>query len=214
MIRAILIDIDNTIYSKRTGLQAAIFDNMKLFIKNFLYIESDVDNLIKRLYRLHGNIFSGLIRDFNIDPEEFINFVFDINVSDYLVKDLSLKKTLKNISIPIYAFSNSPSEHVEKVITNLGIADCFSGLFDRRFFNYKSKADCEVYLDVLNNLGIHSWECVLIDDNILNINIAKNLGFYTVLFSEDDPNNLDEKDCKINNILDVSKIPLFNKMLT
>jgi len=211
MIRIILFDIDNTIYSKKTGLQNQIIEKAKAFIKIITNFElQDIDLLIKQLNDRYGTILSGLIKEFKIDPEEFIKYVFDIEICNFLVEDIKLKKILTKIPCRIFAFSNSPKEYIEKILHCLGISDCFDGIYDRRFFNYGSKSEPVVYKKVIDDLKVSSSDCILVDDKASNISIAKKLGMQTIWLNENNLPDMNDADFIISNILEIKKIPLFN----
>ena len=211
MIRIILIDIDNTIYSKKTGLQNTIIERAKLFIKDVTNFEKqEIELLVNHLYDKYGTILSGLIKEFKIDPEKFIKYVFDIKICNFLAEDVELKEILSGISSRKFAFSNSPKEYIEKVLQCLGISDCFDGIYDRRFFNYGSKSESEVYKKVIDYLNVSPGECIFVDDKASNILIAKKLGMQTIWLNENNLPDMNDADFIISNIVEIKKIPLFN----
>jgi len=211
MIRIILIDIDNTIYSKETGLQNTIIKRAKSFIKNITNFETqEIDSLANQLYTQYGTILSGLIQEYRIDPEEFIKFVFDVEICDFLIEDLQVKEVLTKLPGRKFVFSNSPKEYIEKILHCLGIYDCFDGVFDRRYFDYGSKSEPVVYRKVINYLNVSPMDCVLVDDKLANILIAKKLGFKTIWINENGLQDISNADFVISKFVDIDKILLFD----
>lgn len=211
MIRIILFDIDDTIYSKKTGLHKTVIEKAKLFTKNITNFDiQEVELLVNQLNNKYGSILNGLIKKFKIDPEIFIKYVFDVEICNYLVEDVQLKEVLTKIPGQKYAFSNSPREYIEKVLHCLGISDCFDGIYDRRFFDYGSKTEPVIYKKVVDDLNVSPLECILVDDKASNISIAKKLGMQTIWLNENNLLGFDDADFVISNISEIKIISLFN----
>lgn len=205
-----LIDVDNTIYSKKTGLQAALTKRAIDYMISRLGIEkAEVVSISKRLLNKYGAILTGLIREYGIDPEDFVQVVFDIDVCKFLSPSPALEKALFKLNGRIYAFSDSVREHVEKVLNCLDISKYFSGIYDRRFFNCGAKSDESTYRMVIRDIDACPKDCVLVDDKPENIILAKKIGMTTVWLNEGVPVRLQEADFIITNIHEIGNISLF-----
>ena len=211
MAEIILFDIDDTIYAKEKGLQTELARRAKAFIAKSLGIgKEEANTLFYEMYHEHGTVMSGLKEVYSIEPDVFIGDVFDLRVCDFLSRDEELIEILTGLKQRKYAFSNSPREHVERVLTCLGIVELFDGIYDRRFFNFGSKSDPAAYEMVLNDLGVSAGECILVDDKAENIMLAKGLGMGTVWVNKDKKAGMREADFTIGEIKEIRDIPLFN----
>ena len=91
-----LFDLDNTIYSPNTKIFDQIDQRMKLFISKKLSIsENDAFILQKKFYHKYGTTLYGLMKNYKLDPDEFLNFVHDIDLSKlkkilYCLKKLTI----------------------------------------------------------------------------------------------------------------------------
>ena len=107
-----LFDLDNTIYSPNTKIFDQIDQRMKLFISKKLSIsENDAFILQKKFYHKYGTTLYGLMKNYELDPDEFLNFVHDIDLSklkkncDFVLNDFwSYKKLFFMVTESIYEF--------------------------------------------------------------------------------------------------------------
>ena len=75
-----IFDLDNTLYSSSIGVFNQIDLKMKRFISMKLKIsEDDSFKLQKKYYKKYGTTLYGLMRNYNIDPDEFCNYVHNVN---------------------------------------------------------------------------------------------------------------------------------------
>ena len=67
----------------------------------------------KKYFYEYGTTLSGLMKQDDIDPHDFLEFVHDIDIS-WLPKDLKLKEELIKIKEKKYIFTNGSHAHVEE----------------------------------------------------------------------------------------------------
>lgn len=106
---------------------------------------------------------------------------------------IELLYNLKN-RYPIYLLSNTNSIHIAKCNqyfkSKFGIQKV-ADIFDRAFLSYEMglfKPDPEIYRTVLDEIDLPAHKVLFIDDNLDNINSAKELGLQTIHINL--PNNL------------------------
>ena len=86
----------------------------------------------------------GLMKKKSVDPNEFLEFVHDINIS-WLPKDKLLKEELIKIKEKKYIFSNGSHAHIKNVTNQLGIDGLFDGAFDITDGDFVPKPHLEHY---------------------------------------------------------------------
>lgn len=210
MAKVLLIDIDNTIYSERTGLQSEILARANRFIQKKTSLnERESDVLAVGFNEKYGSILSGLIKEYLINPEEYIEYVFNIDVNEFLKPDPSLGNSLMTISERKFAFSDSPEEYIERIIIVLGLMDCFDDIFGRRFFDFNSKFENSIYKKALEELNAEPKDCIIVDDKLENLLVAKEIGMATIWVTEKNHVEIEEIDFSISNIHDINKLPIF-----
>ena len=89
----------------------------------------------------------------NVDPNEFLEFVHDIDIS-WLPKDEFLKDELIKIKEKKYIFSNGSHAHIENVTNQLGIDGLFDGAFDINDADFVTKPQLDTYNKLIENFKL------------------------------------------------------------
>ncbi len=181
-IRYLLFDLDDTLYPRSVGLWNEISQRMNDYMVARLGIPREDVNRVRQAYwEQYGTTLRGLHTERRIDPEDFLEFVHDIPIGDYIQADARLDAMLAQLQQPKYIFTNASHAHAERVLAALGVAQHFAGIFDIQFIGYESKPALEAYHRVLAALKAKADECLLIEDAARNLVPAKKLGMHTVL---------------------------------
>lgn len=185
-ITHLVFDLDETLYPPETGLLRAIDRRIELFLQEKLGLELPaVTALRMKYYRKYGTTLRGVHEQHGIDPDEYFHYAYLTGVEDYLTPDPLLRGMLEEIPLRKVIFSNSPSEHITRVLRVLGVDHCFQGIFDIRFSGYLGKPNAFSYRLVLEALAAGAENCLFFDDNPVNLETAKKMGFWTVLVSKE-----------------------------
>ena len=92
-----VFDLDNTLYSPEEDIFSQIDKRMTEFIiSKFNVNEEEAFNIQKKYFLEYGTTLSGLMKRENIDPDEFLEFVHDINL-EILKPNIELSKIIKNL---------------------------------------------------------------------------------------------------------------------
>ena len=184
-MNAILFDLDNTLYHPAHDLFSLIDVRINRFMLDVAEIpHAEVDGLRRSYWQNYGATLQGLIRHHNIDPESYLDYVHDVDVTTRLKPDHALHCSLAKLQPPCYIFTNGSHQHAERVTRALGIAELFAGIFDIRIADYQPKPNPEPYHGVLQALGIPAPECVMIEDSSANLRQAGVLGMKTILVQD------------------------------
>ncbi|MBW2185414.1 MAG: pyrimidine 5'-nucleotidase [Deltaproteobacteria bacterium] len=184
-MKAILFDLDNTLY----GADRALFNLIDVRINHYMHhvigINKDhVDTLRQRYWQHYGVTLQGLIREHDADPEDYLNYVHDIDVPSRLSENKPLRNMLKNLPQRKFVFTNGSLCHAHRVLNCLKIDDCFEDIFDIRVSDYIPKPHRSPYDAVLTATGLTGEECVMVEDCIENLHTASALGMKTILVSD------------------------------
>ena len=121
----------------------------------------------------------------NVDPNEFLEFVHDIDIS-WLPKDTLLREELIKIEEKKYIFSNGSHAHIKNVTKQLGIDDLFDGAFDITDGNFVPKPHLDPYKKLIEKFNLNPKQSILIEDIAPNLEQAKNLGMKTCWLENDE----------------------------
>ena len=174
-----IFDLDNTLYSGQTKVFSEVDKKMSTFISKKMNIDLvKAKDIQKKYFYEYGTTLSGLMKQDNIDPHDFLEFVHNIDIS-WLPKDLKLKEELIKIKEKKYIFTNGSHAHVENVTKQLGIDGLFDGAFDIVDANFVPKPHIDPYKKIIEKFNIEPTKSILIEDIAHNLEQAKNLGMKT-----------------------------------
>ncbi len=181
-MKAVLFDLDNTLYSPHCDLFSLIDVRINRYMEEIAGIAvAQVDGLRRRYWHDYGATLLGLIRHHGVDPEDYLDYVHAVDVGSRLTPDLALRAVLENSGIPSYVFTNGSRCHADRVLGALGIDDLFVDVFDIRIAGYQPKPNPGPYQQVLERLALAGKDCVMVEDQLQNLKTAKIFGMTTVL---------------------------------
>ena len=87
-LKYILFDLDETLYPTRSGLMARIGQLMGRYMEERLDMPpGEVPSLRRYYYRTYGTTMRGLQIHHGIDPEDYLAYVHDIPLEDYIYNE-------------------------------------------------------------------------------------------------------------------------------
>ena len=105
------------------------------------YVAIEWDESVSNVsgYYIHyGTTLRGLQIHYGIQPKEYLNFVHDLPLHQYLQPNPALREMLRSIPKKRWIFTNSDQPHVERVLSILGIY-IVEKLFSNQFLIIKAK---------------------------------------------------------------------------
>jgi putative hydrolase of the HAD superfamily len=174
-----VFDLDNTLYSANLGLLRAIEERICLFVQTELTLaRDDAWKLQKDYYREFGTTLSGLIARHGIDPERYLAFVNDVELT--LAPDPHLTAGLARLPGRRIVFTSNCGRHAERVLALLGIAHLFDDILDLRTTAFAAKPTRAAYDAVLHRGAFDPRRAAMFDDMAVNLEIPASLGMTTV----------------------------------
>jgi putative hydrolase of the HAD superfamily len=182
MLRYGLFDLDNTLYPQTSGLWEAIGFRINQYMVDRLGVHpSEVTGKRRSFLEAFGTTLNALRHYYGVDADEFLTFVHDLPLADYICHDPGLDEMLGRLPLTKVIFTNADADHAKRVLARLGISRHFEEIIDIHFLDYVSKPDRKAYLKALNHLSARPEECILVEDSAVNIVPARMLGMITVL---------------------------------
>lgn len=185
-IRAILFDLDNTLYPASSGVMQQIDQRIGDFVRQHLGLsEAEAQAMREHFYATYGTTLRGLQQRYGfVDTEEYLRFVHNVAIEQLLERNAALDRALGRLAVPKVIFTNSPREHAERVLRAIGVAHHFEQIFDLRYFNFVGKPDPAAYRHVLERLGVAGAEALFFEDTPHNLAPARALGMVTLLICD------------------------------
>jgi putative hydrolase of the HAD superfamily len=186
-IKCWIFDLDNTLYSGKTKVFEQVDKKMSKYISDKLKVSLEEAKKIQKSYFYEYNTtLNGMIKNHKIDPEEFLEFVHDINI-DFLQKDLNLAKEIEKLDGKKIIFTNGSRKHAINVTTRIGIDQHFDDIFDIVDANFIPKPSVEPYKKLIEKHKIDPKLSVLVEDIARNLKPAYEMGMKTVWIENDEP---------------------------
>jgi pyrimidine 5'-nucleotidase len=135
----------------------------------------------ERLLLQYGSTMRGLMIEYGADMHDYLRYVHDVEISDYLHEDPELRQALISLPQEKWIFTNASQAHAEQVLRLLGIRDLFEGIIDVVDTHPWCKPQTPAFEKAIvkaNNLN--PAETLFIDDRVSNLDTAKALGMHTL----------------------------------
>jgi len=201
----LFFDLDATLYPESNGLWMVIRERIVRYMSERMNIPKDrIDTLRDHYYVTYGTTLQGLQAHYDIDPTDYLNFVHNISLADYIQPDSVLRDMILSIPHRRWIFTNSDTDHTLRVLAALGIEDCFEGIVDVWSIVPHCKPQKEAYQMALKLAQISDpRQCIFLDDSTRNLATAQEMGIFTILVG--DKRNHPAADRSIGVIHDLPK---------
>jgi len=174
-----IFDLDNTLYPAHSNLFDQVDQRMGSFIQNFLGLdEAGARALQKRYFAAHGTTMRGLMANHAMEPQAFLDYVHDIDLSVLPPAD-ALDAALHRLPGRKIIFTNGSVRHAERITEHMGIADHFEAIFDIVASDYVPKPDATPYRTVVARHGIAPAQAAMVEDIARNLEPAASMGMTT-----------------------------------
>ena len=199
-----IFDLDNTMYDINLGLFKKISNRITDFIMSKYSLDIDQAKKIQKEYYLkYGLTLRGLIVEKKLEPEEFLDYVHDVEHPE-LEKNDQLISKIRILEGKKIIFTNATSKHAKKILKILELEHDFDQIIDIKDLEYIPKPDKRSYKKLLECLNLNKEnldKTIFFEDTVKNLIPAKELGITTVWMK----NSLNEKDYMKNcNFIDYS----------
>ncbi|KAH8499182.1 hypothetical protein H0E87_017911 [Populus deltoides] len=144
----LLFDVDDTLYPRSSGLLEEVTKNIQEYMIQKLGIEeTEASQMNGVLYKSYGTSMAGLKAiGYDFDNDDYHRFVHGRLPYERLKPDHVLRNLLLSLPIRKVIFSNADQAHVAKVLSRLGLEDCFEGVIcfeTLNPFNYEDINACD-----------------------------------------------------------------------
>ena len=199
-----IFDLDNTMYDINLGLFKKISNRITDFIMSKYSLDIDQAKKIQKEYYLkYGLTLRGLIVEKKLEPEEFLDYVHDVEHPELKKNDQLISK-IRILEGKKIIFTNATLNHAKKILKILELEHDFDQIIDIKDLEYIPKPDKRSYKKLLECLNLNKEnldKTIFFEDTVKNLVPAKELGITTVWMK----NAINEKDFIKNcNFIDYS----------
>ena len=160
------------------------------FVRHLSLSAADARNLHARYYKDYGLAISGLVKHHKIEPLAYNREVDDALPLDDIIKpNPKLRRLLLDFDrskIKLWLFTNAYITHAKRVVSLLGVDECFEGITycDYGRVPFLAKPHTEMFEKAEREAGLtqasSNGNCYFVDDSLLNCQHAKERGWIVV----------------------------------
>jgi putative hydrolase of the HAD superfamily len=179
--RSWVFDLDNTLYPRHTNLYQQVDTRIRDYVQRLLKLPpEEAHRLQKDYYRRYGTTLRGLIVEHGITPDDFLEYVHDIDHSP-VKPDPRLAAAIERLPGRKFILTNGSRAHAEKVAERLGVTGHFEDIFDIVRAELLPKPARETYDRFLALTRVDPKKTVIFEDLARNLVVPHALGMTTVL---------------------------------
>lgn len=183
-----MFDLDNTLYSETSEMEARVVEYINIFVGELLGLPPLEAQIVRREgAKRYGTTLEWLVfeKDFK-DVDAYLRAIHPEGEEDCLHPDPDLGILLDSIPLPKIILTNSPMYHAERVLKKLGIEHCFQAIYDIKFNGLVGKPHPKSYLSALHASDFSLETTLFVDDLPKSIRGYLALGGRAILKDEDD----------------------------
>ena len=143
----------------------------------------EADKMRVEYWRKYGTSLAGLMRNYKIDPDDFLSIVHDIDFS-VLSKDLNLLDALNNLPGRKLVYTNGTVPYAREVLKYRGLLDVFDEIYGIEDATYVPKPFPEAFEIIFSKANIAHNRSAMFEDEVRNLEVPFKLGLKTILVSD------------------------------
>ena len=190
-----IFDLDNTLHDAQAKIFPIVNDKMNQYISSTLKISIEEANKLRTQYwDEYGATLQGLIKNYNIDPVDFLDKTHTIsNFTDLVIPMPNLKEILTLADGKRIIYTNAPKNYTDQVLKICEIEEYFDEVFTIEDSDFRPKPNKDSMKLFIKKYNIK--EAYFVDDVKKNLRTAKQFGLSTIWLTrnEDNPKYIDKK---------------------
>ena len=189
MIRHILFDLDNTLYSTKWGLDDFFIKKLREYTSAWLGLPwEECEPLWREAMKLYGTTLEWLVTEKGFtSADEYFAFIHPENEADPLPPDPGLRRFLEGLPCSCSVLTNAPFLHADRIIRKLGLEGVFKQVMTiEEAPGFRGKPHASFFLQALDALGLKPDEAIFVDDIPRYVNGHIALGGKGILIDEND----------------------------
>lgn len=204
--KTIFFDLDDTLYSHKSGLWIAIKDRIQLFMHEELGMDWDeIPATRDKYFEQYGTTLRGIQANHNVDELVYHNYVHQINLGEYIAPDPELVAVLEHLPQRKIIFTSADAAHAERVLDHMQIREHFDEVLDIFALKPYAKPQQDAFRRAFQLVGESDPHvCVMIDDLPKTIRAAREFGMFSIL--KGDRGNGTDANARLENWKDLPAI--------
>ena len=183
----IFFDLDDTLYPASIGLWQAIKERMNIYMRDRMGFDpAEIPQIREKYFLQYGTTLRGLQANHDIDVQDFLAFVHDLPLNEYIRPNLELCEVIASLGTHNLIFTNADAAHARRVLKALMLDGCFENIVDVNAVAPYCKPMPESFQIAMRMAGESDpGRCVMIDDLPRTTKAAREAGWYSILFGQE-----------------------------
>jgi len=180
-----VFDLDNTLYPHHINLWQQIDARMGEFVSNWLKVPREEARRIQKDYYLrYGTTMRGMMTLHGVRADDFLAYVHEIDHSP-LEANPALGEAIAKLPGRKLVLTNGSTDHVNAVLSRLGLVGHFEGVFDIIAAGFEPKPAPQTYRKFLADHTVDPTRAAMFEDLARNLVVPHDFGMTTVLVVPD-----------------------------
>jgi pyrimidine 5'-nucleotidase len=181
----IFFDLDDTLYPSSAGLWSVIKERMNIYMRERMgFSEDQIPRIREKYFLQYGTTLRGLQANHDIDVDDFLAYVHDLPLKEYLIPNPTLRSIIASLPTRNLIFTNADINHARRVLTALELGDLFDNIVDVNAVAPYCKPMPEAFEYALRVANEDDpSKCVMIDDIRRTTRAAREAGLFSILYN-------------------------------
>ncbi|MBR0695749.1 pyrimidine 5'-nucleotidase [Bradyrhizobium lablabi] len=180
-----VFDLDNTLYPHHVNLWQQVDARIGEFVGNWLNVSPEEARRIQKDYYLrYGTTMRGMMTQHGVRADDYLAYVHKIDHSP-LEPNPAMGAAIAGLPGRKLILTNGSTDHVDAVLSRLGLATHFDGVFDIIAAEFEPKPALRTYQRFLELHDVEPTRAAMFEDLARNLIVPHRLGMTTVLVVPD-----------------------------
>jgi putative hydrolase of the HAD superfamily len=200
----IIFDLDNTLYARDSGVMEEMGRRIQAWLCDRLDLTWQEAGQLRRDYlHRYGTTMGGLMAEHDMEVSDYLDFVHDIRIEDYVQPHPALEEMLEAIPLRKALYTNATSDYGRRMLQALGVVVQFERIIGIEEVGLRNKFNRDAYERMLTLLGTEGTACIMVEDSARNLRPAKELGLTTILVDAEADEYV---DFAVESVLEVGRV--------
>ena len=192
-----VFDLDNTLYPHHVNLWQQVDARIGEFVVNWLNVSpAEARKIQKDYYLRFGTTMRGMMTLHGVRADDYLAYVHKIDHSP-LQPNPQLGEAIAKLPGRKLILTNGSVDHVDAVLTRLGLASHFDGVFDIIAAGFEPKPAPQTYQKFLTDHSVDPTKATMFEDLARNLTVPHQLGMTTVLVVPDGTKEVVREDWEL-----------------
>ena len=192
-----VFDLDNTLYPHHVNLWQQVDKRISEYVSRWLDIpEDEARRLQKDYYQRFGTTMRGMMTLHGVSADDYLAYVHKIDHSP-LEPNPAMGAAIAKLPGRKLILTNGSTDHVDAVLTRLGIGGHFEAVFDIIAAELEPKPAPQTYRKFLTVHGVDPATSAMFEDLARNLAVPHQLGMTTVLVVPDGTREVVREDWEL-----------------